>query len=298
MATTAPANSDDYACRTYSVVAWTLRVAVALQAIGVGLQRLGLGLEWEDDSAVFGLLLYDWRWPEEVAQRVDDLGAWLYFACGVSLLLIPAAGGILRAITGRAGVWFSVWIWQLPLSLTVAVWQAVLTTADWYRGGFFMSEWALISEAARFALPLVLFVLTPLPGSDRASPSRLAGGIWLLRIAAAMTFVGHGLNSLYLNPKFVDFLLAAAAHISWDLSQSTAETVLRAIGVVDLAAAALMMLKRWRIIAFYMALWALVAATARLVHSGPESHFELLIRSGNYCVPLIVGLFWHLSRRK
>lgn len=298
MAESPSTESNHQQRRVYSVVVWSLRVAVALQAIGAGKKLLGFGSIWEVDSAVFGLLLYDWHWSEDVAQRVDDWGAWCYFLCGVALVVLPVLGVVARRLVGKNEIRPPAWLWQAPLCLIVSLWQAVLTTAEWHRGGFFMSEWALVSEAARFALPFVLLVLTPLPSRAEVSPLRMAIGIWLLRIAAAMTFVGHGLKAYYLNPRFLEFLQATAEHISWEVSQSTAEAVLRTIGVVDFVVAALILLFRWRAVALYMAVWALIAAFARVVHSGWDSHFEVLVRAGNYCVPLVVALFWQLSRQK
>lgn len=279
-----------------SVVVACLRVAVALQAIGVGLQRLGLGGMWEDESPVFSLLLYDWQWNEEVAQRIDDVGAWLYFACGLALFLLPSMGAVMRRLLGRTKVWMPVWTWQIPLCLIVAAWQIVMTVVAWHRGGFFMSEWELAGESARIALPLALLLLSPGLATADVSTRRVTVCMWILRVAACLTFLAHGLKSYFLNPAFVDYLLSAAGRISWEVSQSAAESVLRIIGCWDIMLATLILLRRWRWVAFYMAGWALIAALARVVQAGFDAHYEVLVRAGNYCVPLILGLSWQISR--
>jgi hypothetical protein len=272
------------------------RFSVALQALGVGLQRLGLGGEWEDESPVFGLLMFDWGWSQAVAQRIDDVGAWLYFICGTALVILPVCGTLLRMMFGRRQPLLQRWLWQAPLCLIVASWQAIQIVVAWYRGGYFMSEWTLASESCRLALPVALLVLTPGPWSTDNSTQRLKAGMWLLRAAACLTFLAHGLKSYALSPVFVDYLISAGAGIGWQMSQSLAEALLRIIGVLDITAATLIIAVRWRAVAFYMATWALIGALARMVQSGWEAHFEVLVRAGNYCVPLIIGLIWHLSR--
>lgn len=272
-----------------------LRGGVVLQGIGIGQQRLGMWGEFEDESPVFGLLMYDWGWPEAVAQSIDDIGAWLYFVSGLALAMVPLCGALLRR-GFRRDPWLPVWAWQAPLCLIVAIWQAIQIVVSWYRGGYFMSEWTLASESARFALPVVLLTLTPGPWSGGISPRRLLGGIWILRAAAALTFLAHGLKAYHLAPAFTDYLIVAGDRIGWEISQAGAETVLAVIGVLDITLAFLILVVQWRSVAFYMAAWALIGAVARIVHTGWDAHYEVLIRAGNYCVPLIVGLFWHLSR--
>ena len=281
----------------HAIIVNILRVSVALQAVGIGVQFLGLFNPWDDDSNIRSLLHFDWKWPEETAQRVDDVGAWTYLVCGLALIVIPVAGATARRVAGREDPIVPVALWQLPLCAVIALWQIALTTASWYRGGSFLAEWTLASQSARVALPVALLLLTPLGRSFAVSTRRTEMAMWILRVAACLTFVAHGLKAIKLHGEFTNYLISAAEHISWALSQETAEIMLRVIGVVDRVVAALIVCTRWRAVAFYMALWALIAAFARVVHAGWGSYFEVLIRSGNYCVPFVVGLYWHMLCR-
>ena len=83
-----------------------------------------------------------------------------------------------------------------------------------------------------------------------------------------------------------------------EVSQAAVEKALRIIGAVDVVLAGLIVITRWRAVAFYMAAWALIAALARVVHAGFGAHYEVLIRAGNYCVPLVIGLSWILAGRQ
>jgi hypothetical protein len=274
-----------------------LRISIALQAVGIGLRYLGLWSMWEDESPVFGLLLFDWQWPQTTAQRIDDAGAWAYLICGMALVAIPLCSAVLQRMTNRSEPLLRVATWQLPLCFVVALWQFVLTAVTWYRGGLFMSEWTFAAQAARLALPVALIVLTPLGRSAVISARRMSIAIWILRIAVCLTFFGHGLKAIRLHGEFTNYLVAAAQCVSWDVTQATAETVLRVIGVIDLLLAAAIVTTRWRTVAYYMAFWALITAFARVVHSGWGAQFEVLIRAGNYCVPLVIGLYWQLTRQ-
>ena len=294
----APPRTIESAPRPFAIVVWCLRLGVALQALGVGMRRLGLMNAWEDDSPVFGLLLYEWEWQEAVAQGVDDGLGWAYFVCGVALLALPLCGTAIRKVIGRSEPLVPVWVWQVPLCVVVALVQLTVTMVAWHRGGFFMSQLAPVSEAARLAPPVVLALLSFKQSSADANSRLLELGVWLLRIAAALTFVGHGLKALFLSPKFTDMLLAAADRIHWNFTEASAHHMLRIIGAVDIVVAVLILCSRWRSVAYYMAAWAFIAALARVVHSGSGGTFEVFIRAGNYCVPLAIALCWQLSRPK
>ena len=287
--------------RATTVVVWCLRAALALQAMGVGMRRLGFFNAWEDDSPVFGLLLYEWQWQEATAQRVDDCLAWLYLLCGVAVFVLPLGGAGLRMVLGRNEPLVPVWLWQVPLCVIVGVVQLIVTLVAWHRGGFFMSEWTPVGDAARLAPAVVLILLAFGRSSAGVAPRQLAAGIWILRIAICMTFVGHGLKAIYGSPVFVDFLLAAADRVGWEPTEASAQVMLRMIGVMDLMVAALVVFRRWRAVAYYMAAWAFIGALARVMHTGSGASYEVLIRAGNYCVPLAIALYWqmlqHVSRR-
>ena len=298
------ARPDRESLKPYTALLWLLRVAVALQGVGVAIQYLFH--EFEQESDIFSVLVFEWRWREKWAMAVDDAGSWCYLAASMIVLFIPLAvrllGYDLRGTRPRL-------VFQtLPL-IYIAIWQFLLILAAWHRESGFLPSWAplgatphltiplvFFSQSARVGLPIALILLTSAVEPPRAK--RVEAGMWVLRGTAAATFIGHGVEALYLHPQFVDYLLAAANNqLGWDASESTMSFILRLIGSIDILLAVLILVARWRAVAAYMACWAFITACSRVVHSDWQALYEVCIRSANYCVPLAVCLYWHMCRR-
>ncbi len=113
----------------------------------------------------------------------------------------------------------------------------------------------------------------------------------------ALTFAAHGLEALGCRGSFLDMLILAAQNLlGIRLPETMAQWMLTAIGVVDLAAAALVLLVRWRGVAWYMAAWGFATAAARIVVlSGNTGWYEFAIRSSHWALPLVLVLAWRLS---
>ncbi|MBK8207824.1 MAG: hypothetical protein IPK87_13700 [Planctomycetes bacterium] len=126
----------------------------------------------------------------------------------------------------------------------------------------------------------------------------------LLVAGAVATFAAHGLEALLLRAEFVDYLIGAASRVlGWRVSQGTAESVLLAIGVMDVAAAALLLaLFAWRkrhgttrtasALLGWMTFWGFFTAAARIVDMGWGNLPEAMIRVANGAVPLTLLLLW------
>ena len=276
-----------------------LRIAIFLQAGGVAIQYLFD--EFEVESSLFAVLLYEWEWSQAVAQRVDDLffGCWL--AAGTLIVLLPLAKSTFGPRTDPSSTSSGVWRAMRPLEWTLLAGlftlQLIDTWATWHRGtGEQFNALVFWERAARWSLPLVLALLLP-RGSAALSARRVQWAMWLARLAVAITFVAHGVKALDADGDFVDYLIAASSRLGgWWPPESIVHLWLKIIGVVDLGVAVLILLIRSRVVALYMALWALIAAWSRVVHSGTAADFEVIIRSGNYCLPLAVALYFHYFR--
>jgi len=305
-----------------SSIVWLLRCAVALQAFGIGWKYL-FG-EYEIDSAIRSVLFYEWQWPETVAQRVDDVGAWMYFVSGLLVLVAPLVACLISdfrfrisdslvawALRIRARRWWLWGVWQgLPL-VVILVGEVLLVTAAWHRDDALLASWSpweshpqisipliLFGRASRILLPLILLLWTwPSSAQGKALGGHVTSAVWLMRFAVSATFLAHGIECLLLSAEFVDYLLAAAHNlIGWDADESTMHVVLRVIGLIDLLIALLVLSTRWRWVPLYMACWALVAAFSRIVEYGWMSHFDVTVRSANYCIPLALCLYYYRCR--
>lgn len=299
-------------------LAWVLRLALLLQVCGAAVKYLFA--QYEVETPVFGLLAFDWLWPEQRVQQIDDAAVWLNLACGVAVVILALGAVAWSRATGPANLlqrWM--FVWQTPLLLAPLLFELALATASTIRlegfqppryftaGTLFESveAWLMTdfaSHAGRIALPVALLLLTPLPGKTQVSAGAFHAAMWLVRIAAALTFIAHGLKAVYLNFMFVDYILAAShTLLGYEMAQSTAETLLRIIGYVDLLVAALLVAGRFRSVAVYMAAWGLITAASRMVYGGGGQYFEVLIRGANYGLPLVAAIYFcwyhkHLSR--
>jgi hypothetical protein len=138
---------------------------------------------------------------------------------------------------------------------------------------------ALVSQAARYGVPLAV-----------AQP-RLA--IPILRAAASLTFIGHGVQALTLQPIFVAYLQHTGGLVGLPVSDGGAAIMLRVIGTVDVVVALALLLRGPRpLAAGYMSGWGTITALARIVYAGPAGIVDALVRAGNAGAPLVLWLGW------
>lgn len=142
----------------------------------------------------------------------------------------------------------------------------------------------LASHAARYGVALAV-----------AQP-RLA--IPILRVAASLTFIGHGLEAIGLRPIFVAYLQHTSELVGQHLSYGGAAIMLRVIGTLDILVA-LALLRRgarsWP--AGYMSVWGTITALARIVYAGPAGIVDALVRAANPGAPLALWLAWRPDAR-
>ena len=237
-----------------------LRVGFCAMCVGLGLGTLAHG------SEVSTTLFMDLGWSEQATSLVVDSGSYALLACGALL-------------------WFGRARWSLWFVIAWMTLDMVAGFAQTTRGSWIVP----LARASRYIAPLALMLLS-VPGSSSTRPG-YARAVWVLRGAAAATFIGHGAQSLLLEPEFVDLLIAGGQTIlGVDFDQPTAELMLYAIGCVDLIVGIAIVTTRPRNVALYMAIWGLVAATSRIVHSGPPDFAQFLLRLPHCSVPLAVFL--------
>jgi hypothetical protein len=277
-----------------------LRLTILVQAFGLTCALVLTPLETEQD--LYGLLYFDWDWPEAVAQRIEDWGAVasLGAAAVVVALGFRAADSESRQLTGG---WLSV-----AMLVYIAVFQLLLAATKTWRGDWFMSdmiEWTVAEQATRILAPVALCWMiigcrdAAVPGGLRLplagalTPLAGSAGEWTLRVAASLTFFAHGLKSVYKAPQFVSLILGSGENLlGWSIPQRAAETALQVIGSVDICLAILLVSTRWRWVAWYMAIWGAITAFSRMTALGWEWYPETLVRAANCGVPLTLAILW------
>jgi uncharacterized membrane protein YphA (DoxX/SURF4 family) len=102
---------------------------------------------------------------------------------------------------------------------------------------------------------------------------------WILRIAVAGEFIGHGVFALQQKEGWIKYFEAVG------FSPESALTVMPLIGVMDLALAILVLVKPIRIAVLWMAVWGLWTAMIRWP-VGPDPFWDFVERWANWGAPL------------
>ena len=237
-----------------------LRVTIAAMCVALACHALA----YEDQ--IFSALYLDFGWSEESALAVDHAGA-------IGLLLCAALLWVPRA-------------W--PALLFVSAWTAALMIT---RAAGEEQQPLLVpfTHAVRYLAPLALALLI----ARRGDPHAESMALWILRVAAAATFLGHGARALLLHANYVDLILMAGRRmLGVEIAEDAAGSLLQLIGAVDVVLAVSILGARWRAVPAYMAIWGAVTVASRMVHSGLEAWTETVLRTPNWGVPLAILLAW------
>jgi hypothetical protein len=111
---------------------------------------------------------------------------------------------------------------------------------------------------------------------------------WILRVAAAMCFIGHGAFGIMTKAEWVPFFAVVG------ISREAASALMPMVGLVDIALGIAVLVRPMRGALVYMTLWAVWTAALRPLSGG--SVFELLERAGNYGVPLAFLIYLGVTR--
>lgn len=286
-----PAVSTDH--RT---IDWILRIGVALECaayawlVGYVLESPLLAWLWEPTD-VGGLGL-----GEAAALPIVRIVGVVFALAAISTLTRPS-----RILLIAAGL--------LQLAIAVAAWQTYEgfpVDIRWLGTGALRSIASSVvplfpfaASAARIAAPFALLLV-------HWSRFRALLGIAvtptcerLIRVALALTFAAHGVEALQHRGSFVDMLITASGNLlSMRMTESLATGLLIAIGVIDLVLAVLVLVRRWRQVALYMAAWGLITASARLVVLRWDvGWYEFAIRAPHWALPLVLYYAWRLAPR-
>jgi len=115
---------------------------------------------------------------------------------------------------------------------------------------------------------------------------------WILRIAAAMCFIGHGAFGIITKPGWVPFFQALG------INEATAFRLMPIIGTSDITMAIFVLLSPCRIVLAWMSVWALFTSLLRPMAG--QGYWEVIERAGNYGIPLafLVMSGWARSWRE
>jgi hypothetical protein len=121
-----------------------------------------------------------------------------------------------------------------------------------------------------------------------ANAATLRRAYWVLRVAAAGCFVGHGAFGIITKAAWVPYFGVVGIPNEW------AYRLMPVVGSADIAAGIAVLLSPRPFVLLYMVVWA--TWTALLRPLAGESVAETLERAGNYGVPLALLLFFAWPR--
>ena len=98
--------------------------------------------------------------------------------------------------------------------------------------------------------------------------------VWILRIALAACFVGHGALAIEKNPAWLVF------YHRFGLSDAFAHATMPWVGALDLAVAALLMLRPSKSLLVWALAWSICTALLRPLCGGDV--FDVLVRASNW----------------
>src|SRR4030065_248372 len=101
---------------------------------------------------------------------------------------------------------------------------------------------------------------------------------WILRIAVAGEFIGHGVFGLQVKQSWIPYLTSIG------IPAETAMTLMPVIGALDIALAILVILKPMRIALLWMTIWAFATALIRPIAGEPI--WDFVERFANIGAPL------------
>lgn len=102
---------------------------------------------------------------------------------------------------------------------------------------------------------------------------------WILRIAVAGEFIGHGIFALQVKAGWFKYFEAVG------ISQAQAEIILPIIGVMDILVAIIILIRPVPIVLLWMASWGLLTAMIRWP-IGPDPIGDFIERWANWGAPL------------
>jgi uncharacterized membrane protein YphA (DoxX/SURF4 family) len=112
---------------------------------------------------------------------------------------------------------------------------------------------------------------------------------YVLRLASAMCFIGHGAFGIITKPIWCDYFAV------FGIDHNTSYLLMPVLGVVDILLGLSLLLFPTRAVVLWLVIWGLTTAILRPVSGEPFA--ELIERAGNYSAPLALLILNGTGRR-
>ncbi len=233
-------------------------LAAATATMGIGMAML-----FRTGTAIGSRLFMNEEVAHATSRRIEH---------GLAVITVLAVMALLPRATRAVG------------AAVLFVLATLLAWASMDQGGVPFSEWALPAHAMRLAAPLALVWLCA--GSRTVARERTVR--WVVQGAIVIVFVVHGIEAVRAHPWFIDLTIAGLrSTLDLSVTQRTVERLLLVVGLLDLVAAAALLLGV-RAAAWYMAIWGTFTALLRVLAYGHGALAEMVVRLPHGLLPLLL----------
>lgn len=113
---------------------------------------------------------------------------------------------------------------------------------------------------------------------------------YILRVAIACTFIGHGMNAIEIKPNWIHLITV------YGFSAESAKTLMPWIGVLDIIIAVLVLIHPFRAVIIWAVFWAFATALTRFIAG--EGIWEFIERASNWSIPFVLLLIMNWGNKK
>ena len=282
--------------------AWLDRCTLGILQVIVSVTFLARGwLTWRWDSPIRGLV-WEEKWWTPVLAKYDV--TWSHFARTSDQWITPTlerlgmfliASAFIPWLAGSSSIRWLRWF-LVPATLIL-----ILDSFSRWVGKDMQAGMAM-EHVLQMMAPIVLLIF--LGRKSLVAPKRDAIVRWLLMIAAAVTFVGHGLYAMGYYSVPLHFQMMTIEILG--LSEEGSFQFLKVMGWLDFLVVPFLLLPRTRWMAlFYMFCWGGVTALARILAYWDEAlpkngmdpwAIEALVRTSHWAIPF--WLLWLMWRKR
>lgn len=175
----------------------------------------------------------------------------------------------------------------------------VLIYAAIDQGGYPFSNYSVAAYAMRLSAPAALLIVFSTSIQERNSRFSYSLVLWLIILSTSATFIIHGVEAILAHPWFIDMTITMAKNLAgWSITQSSAEQLLIAVGILDIISALALIIFRSPLAAAWMTFWGFFTCLLRIVNYGMGGLPDAIIRLPHGLLPMILLIEFSKNRVK
>lgn len=195
----------------------------------------------------------------------------------VAILLLCCLVGLFFKSTYKISMWI------------ITVFLVGYALLNYFNGGKAFLELSLVSAFSKWWLPILTMISIKYVYKGEAKFNR-----WFLlaiQFSIFLIFLAHGIGCFLKNELYIDYILGFFMdYTSVSMKQNDAELLLNIIGVVDVIAAILVLIKPFKYLLYWLIFWGFLTGLLRIMDASILNYVEFLIRVPHFGLPLALLL--------